>query len=177
MFTLERITQAAASLVLRYGVKGFTIDPWNTVEHDFSSMTETQYIERALNKLTIFKQVHDIAIFLVAHPKKIAKREEGVYEVPSLYDIAGSSNFYNKCDFGITVYRNFTAGVSEIYIQKCKYKNLGEIGYTKLVYDFMTNRFCSVHDEYNKSSFLPKPQQATFEDDMFSSEGIDDVPF
>lgn len=176
-FTLDKILKSCSSLVMRHGIKGFTIDPWNMIDHDFSSMTETQYIERSINKLTVFKQKHDIAIFLVAHPTKMQK-SNGVYEVPSLYDIAGSSNFYNKCDFGITVYRNFVTNETEVYIQKCKYKNLGKIDYTKMTYNVVNNRFTPIGHEHDRRSLLPAPEQIDMglEEELGEFNEIDITP-
>ena len=158
-FTLDKILEVGRQLVFRYGVRGFTIDPWNTVEHDFKGLTETQYIEKALNKLTIYKQVNDLCIFLIAHPTKIRKTE-GVFDVPSLYDISGSSNFYNKTDFGITIYRNFLTGFTELYVQKVKFKNLGTIDWTRFSYDVLTNRYSPENEDYFRGSLLPEPAQS-----------------
>ena len=147
MFTLDEILNTAKSLVLRYGIKGFTIDPWSMVTHDFTSFNEHQYIERALNKITLFKQINDLCIFLVAHTRKMQKVRDnksdyyGLHEIPTLYDIAGSSHFYNKADFGITVYRNFNTKMIEVYVQKSKYKHLGDIGLANFHYDKVTSRF------------------------------------
>jgi len=145
MFTLDNILQIARNLVVRYGIKGLTIDPWNTITHDFGSKSETQYTEDALNKITLWKQENDVAVFLVAHPKKMTKQQSGenagLHEIPSLYDIAGSSNFYNKADMGICVYRNFKENLTYFYMQKVKYRNLGEIGLCSFKYNTLNNRF------------------------------------
>jgi twinkle protein len=153
MYTMSQLLSIAKSLVLRHGVKGFTIDPWNTIKHDYSTgLTETQYIEVALNELTIFKQVHDIAIFLVAHPRKMSKIKDmnhpmfGLHEVPTLYDISGSKSFYDKADVGITVYRNFSTGLTTAYVQKIKFKHLGEVGMQNLEYGKDTSRYRPVNE-------------------------------
>ena len=65
----------------------------------------------------------------------------GLYEVPSMYDIAGSSNFYNKADMGISIYRNFKDGMTYFYMQKVKYRNLGEVGLCTFKYNILNNRF------------------------------------
>ena len=145
MFTLENILDIGKGLVQRYGIDGFVIDPWNTIEHDFAGKSETQYTEKALNTITLWKQRHDCAVFLVAHPKKLPKiqtgENSGLYEVPSMYDIAGSSNFFNKTDIGITIYRNFKEGLTYFYVQKMKYRNLGEVGFATFKYNKLNNRF------------------------------------
>lgn len=158
-FTLDRILEIGRSLVFRYGIKGFTIDPWNTIAHEFTGMSETQYTGICLNKLTAFKQVNDVCVFLVAHPTKIKKRQDGQFEVPNMYDISGSSNFFNKTDVGISVYRNFSTKVTEVYLQKMKYRNLGKVDRIDFQYNEINNRFGPTgYTEFN-DSLLPKPQQ------------------
>lgn len=145
MFTLDNILDIARNLVLRHGIKGLTIDPWNTISHDFGSKSETQYIEDALNKITLWKQENDVAVFLVAHPKKMQKIQSGdnagLHEIPSMYDISASANFFNKADVGICVYRNFKEDLTYFYIQKMKYRNLGQVGFCTFKYNKLNNRF------------------------------------
>ncbi|MDR3117863.1 MAG: hypothetical protein LBU44_00305, partial [Mediterranea sp.] len=38
--------------------------------------------------------------------------------VPNLYDINSSAAFYNKCDIGLTVERDYNAGATRIHIKK-----------------------------------------------------------
>jgi twinkle protein len=145
MYTLDNILDISRNLVMRHGIKGLTIDPWNTIAHDFGGKSETQYIEDALNRITLWKQVNDVAVFVVAHPKKMQKQQSGenagLHEVPTLYDIAGSSNFFNKADMGICIYRNFKEGLTYFYMQKVKYRNLGEVGVCTFKYNALNNRF------------------------------------
>jgi twinkle protein len=169
VFSMEEILNRAKALILQYGINCLTIDPWNTIDHDFGMFNEHQYIERMLTKLTIFKQMHNIAIFLVAHPRKIQKIKDknselvGLYEVPTLYDISGSSNFFNKADFGITIYRNFVAERIEVYVQKAKYKNLGQLGTCDFHYNIVNGRFNEVADSLDNKVEAPEPRQAELE--------------
>ena len=45
-----------------------------------------------------------------------------------MYDISGSSHWFNKPDNGISVYRDFETGTTTIYVQKVRYKYIGKIG-------------------------------------------------
>ena len=65
----------------------------------------------------------------------------GKMEIPNLYDINGSANFYNKTDFGVTVYRDFTENVVNVFIQKIKFKHLGEVGNAQYVYNYINGRY------------------------------------
>jgi hypothetical protein len=51
------------------------------------------------------------------------KQENAKYAVPTLYDIAGSANFYNKTDFGITVYRDMVERLTHVYVQKVRFRH------------------------------------------------------
>ena len=81
VFTIDAILKAAASLVKRHGIKGLVIDPYNKIHSSLGSQSETLYINDFLTKLTIFKQKYDIHIFLVAHPRKMSKGENQLYDV------------------------------------------------------------------------------------------------
>jgi len=153
VFTIDAILRAAAGLVKRHGIKGLIIDPYNKIHAPFGSQSETQYINEFLTKLTIFKQKYDIHIFLVAHPRKMSKKDNGQYEVPTLYDIAGSANFYNQVDNGITVYRNFETGLSHVYVQKIKFRHLGEIGEAVFQYNMQNGRYNEIGEGVDNESY------------------------
>lgn len=119
--TVEGILEKGKELVKRHGVNALVIDPWNYVEHKMPrGYSETQYISEALTQVKRFKDRNGCHVFLVAHPTKI-KKSNGVFELPTLYDIAGSAHFYNKTDNGIVVYRDYNAGVTEIHVQKIRW--------------------------------------------------------
>jgi twinkle protein len=144
-FTIDTILAAAKSLVKSRGVKILVIDPYNKLEHKYND-SETQYISRFLDKLVKFAKMNDILVVLVAHPKKMSKDASGKFEVPSLYDISGSANFFNKTDYGLTVHRvsdesSMLTNNVEVYIQKIKYKHLGKTGMIPLEYDYVSGRF------------------------------------
>jgi len=166
-FTIDNILQISKDSIKKYGVNGIIIDPYNKIEHQYDrNTTETNYISRLLDKLTIFAKENDILLFLVAHPKKMAKIN-GVYEVPSLYDINGSANFYNKTDFGVTVYRNFDTGIVDIYIQKAKFKHLGTVGYVSQRYNVNNGRYSDMNDfepDFDNSNWLIQNEFEEIED-------------
>tara|TARA_R110001606_G_scaffold343624_2_gene492215 strand:- start:15 stop:1694 length:1680 start_codon:yes stop_codon:yes gene_type:complete len=159
VFTIDSILEAAAGLVKRHGIKGLIIDPYNKIHAPIGSQSETQYINDFLTKLTIFKQKYDIHIFLVAHPRKMNKKDNGLYDVPTLYDIAGSANFYNQVDNGITVYRNFETGFSHIYVQKVKFRHIGEIGEAIFNYNLQNGRYHETGEHPDNEPYLKMGQQ------------------
>ena len=144
--TIDKILNNARSYIKSKGIKILVIDPFNKLDHQQGKyQTETQYISVFLDKLTMFAKINDILIFLVAHPRKLEKSA-----VPTLYDIAGSSHFYNKTDYGFTVHRvfdsnNLMTNEIEVHWQKIKFKNLGEQGVSELVYNYKNGRFEKRH--------------------------------
>lgn len=178
-YSLDSIIEKAKVLVKRKGIKGLLIDPWNKVEHTFGKgENETNYISKELDKLISFDQDYSVFSIIVAHPAKMKKAfKSTLYEVPSLYDIAGSSNWFNKPDIGITFYRNFTTGFSEVYIQKMKYDHLGKQGLCVLKWNPKNSRFNGSGKEYDNSNWLlGKPHQTEVEINAEQTEP-EDLPF
>jgi len=142
--TLDWILDTARAAVLRYGSRGLIIDPYNEIEHRRpQSMTETEYVSELLGKVRRFAQLHDLHIWIVAHPAKM-QRENGKLPPPTLYDISGSANWANKADLGIVVHRPDPIGdptTTEIYVRKVRFKSVGKIGVTSLRYHKVTGRF------------------------------------
>jgi len=71
-----------------------------------------------------FCRKNDILIFLVAHPRKPATNEAGVYE-PSFYDIKGGGEFYDMSPHGILVQRDYVNDVVMAKVLKVKFAHLG----------------------------------------------------
>jgi twinkle protein len=140
-FTLDNILDSVRSLVRKKGIKAFVIDAWNKLDHQYTT-SETKYISEQLDKIVMFCERNKVHCFLVAHPTKISKnRDTGLYEVPNLYSISGSANFYNKTANGLTVYRNYETGQTEVYIQKVKFKHWGQTGCVHLGWDSTNGRY------------------------------------
>jgi twinkle protein len=148
--TVESVMKSALSLVKSKGIKILVIDPYNKLEHQYTSKTsETQYISKFLDILTNFARFNNVLIILVAHPTKMQRGE-----VPTLYHISGSANFYNKCDYGMTVHRelnedNLMSNLVELHVQKVKFKNLGKQAVIKLKYNYINGRFERRDDDIN----------------------------
>lgn len=139
-FKLENILDSVRQLVRKRGVNSFVIDAWNKLDHQYT-VNETKYISEQLDKITRFCELNKVHCFLVAHPTKIRKDEKGNYDIPNLYSISGSANFYNKTANGITVYRNFDTNLTEIHIQKVKFKHWGETGCVHLAWNRDNGRY------------------------------------
>lgn len=140
-WTVDNVLDLAKALVLRKGIRGLVIDPWNELEHSPpNGMTETIYIGNTLKRIRQFARAHGVHVWVVAHPQKPQRDREGNYPVPSLYDISGSSNWRNKCDNGICVWRDFTDATKavDIHVQKIRFRQIGKLGMAKLKYEAPT---------------------------------------
>ena len=104
--TIDWLLDTARAAVMRHGVRGLIVDPWNEIEHRRpANMTETEFVSQTLSRFKRFAEVHDCHVWIVAHPAKM-RREDGKIPVPSLYDISGSANWANKADLGVVVHRS-----------------------------------------------------------------------
>jgi twinkle protein len=146
-WTLENIFQIAQALILRHGIKGLVIDPWNEIEHVRPShLSESEYIGLSLKKVRQFARRSGLHIWIVAHPAKLYRSKDGKYPMPTLYDISGSANWFNKIDNGIVVYRDKGNPESpvEVHVQKVRLRETGEVGDVKFKY----NRVIADYEEY-----------------------------
>jgi twinkle protein len=141
-FTLDNIISSVKQLIRRKGINAFVIDAWNKIDHHYTG-NETQYISKALDKLALFCETNNVHLFLVAHPTKIQKdKQTGKFEVPNLYQINGSANFFNKTSNGISVYRNFGEDKStSVFVQKVKFKHWGSVGSVCFNWNYENGRY------------------------------------
>jgi twinkle protein len=191
-FQVDTILDRAKYLVRRRGIKALVIDPYNRLESTRGKLNETEYISELLDKLTNFAQINDILIILMAHPTKMQKNKDGEPEIPSLYDISGSANFYNKADFGIVVHRNRLDNTVEVYVKKVKFRHLGECGMALFKYNLNNGRYVPYtngiepvwdNDNHIQKELLRRAQEAeqaatfNFDDDLPFGGDDEDCPF
>ena len=138
-FTLDSILDHCKKLKYRKGLDFFVIDAWNKLEHKGDGSTND--IGRSLDKIVTFCEVNNVHCFLVAHPTKMKKSDGKTFDVPTLYDINGSSNFYNKADNGICVYRDKEQGIAYVYVQKVKFSHWGEESMVSYSYEPNSTRY------------------------------------
>jgi len=143
--TIQGLLSKLREIVLKTGVKGVIIDPWNYIEHKVpAGYTETQYISEVLSLIKEFAVITDTHVFIVAHPKKLQKDNTGQYPPATMYDISGSAHFFNKTDNGVSVYRDYTNNTVRVYTQKVRFHWQGKIGYTDYNYDTFTRKYIQI---------------------------------
>ncbi len=142
--TIDAILERVRVLVYRMGCKGVVVDPWNELEHSRpASMSETEYISGALGSMRRFARHHDVHLWLVAHPTKLKRDEDGNEPVPTLWDISGSAHFRNKCDAGFVIWRDLKDATKPVLVdvQKIRFAETGELGIVGFSYDRLTGRY------------------------------------
>lgn len=133
--SVETILKKARATVLRHGVRGVIIDPWNEIEHDVKAgEREDQYISRSLSSIRRFARFNGVHVFVVAHPRTLIKdKDTGKYKPPTMYEISGGANWRNKADNGICVHRpEVNSPAVEIHVQKIRFREVGRLGTARL---------------------------------------------
>lgn len=142
--TVDSLIERLKSIVMRRGVRGVVLDPWNEIDHTrLGSMSETEYISLSLSKLRAFARSHGVHLWIVAHPTKLQKESDGSYPVPTPYDVAGSAHWRNKADNCIAVWRDTKSNddMVEVHVQKVRKKSVGRAGMARLRYDRVTGNY------------------------------------
>ncbi|MCC6943762.1 MAG: toprim domain-containing protein [Thermomicrobiales bacterium] len=161
--TIDAVLERSLAIVVRHGIDGLVIDPWNNFDHSRpNGMTETEYVHMWLTKLRYFDLNHDVHIWLAAHPTKLRRSEkDGKFPVATPYDISGSAGFFNKADNCISVYRHKEDDSKpvEIHVQKIRFSEDGGLGMAELRYDKVTGRYSDVSrpvPTYGKPMAMPR---------------------
>jgi twinkle protein len=131
------------------GKVAVVLDPWNELDHvPLQGMNETQMTNWELMRwrqwVKRFGRVHG---FIVAHPAKPQKDRDGNYRDVGLYDISGSSAWYNKSDAGIIIRRR-EDNTTIVDVEKCRWKHLGKKGTAQLLFNTGTGTY---RDDENRA--------------------------
>ena len=145
--TIESILDRAEAAVLRLGVRGLVIDPFNYIEFADGESTETKVISDMLTKIRLFAISHDVHVWFIAHPR-----------------ILRSAAWFSKADFGITIARPWQHSPVvaddfgnkshsmpqdskvEVHVWKCRFKWLGKVGMAKLDYNPANGCYAPTYD-------------------------------
>ncbi|KAL3616807.1 hypothetical protein CASFOL_039201 [Castilleja foliolosa] len=145
--SISWVLDLARIAVLRHGVRGLVIDPYNELDHQRPpNQTETEYVSQMLTKIKRFAQHHSCHVWFVAHPRQLHNWVGGP---PNIYDISGSAHFINKCDNGIVIHRNRDpeAGpidIVQVCVRKVRNKVVGTIGDAYLSYNRVTGEYMDI---------------------------------
>ena len=128
-YTLESVLRKGAELVKRKGIKCLVIDPFNKIR-DIDCHTEdvNRYTMEYLTKIEMFAKKYDVLVFIVAHPTKMYRGENGKIQEPTMYNIKGGGEWYDASYHGLLVHRDYEAKNTKVKVLKVKFQNLGENG-------------------------------------------------
>ncbi len=128
-YTLESVLRKGAELVKRKGIKCLVIDPFNKVrDTNAHSDDVNRYTMDYLQKIEIFAKKYDVLVFIVAHPTKMYKGQDGKIEEPTMYNIKGGGEWYDASYHGLLVHRDYENKTVKAKVLKVKFQNLGENG-------------------------------------------------
>ena len=126
-YTLEHVLKKGAELVKRKGIKCLVIDPYNKVTADGKNkLNVNDYTMEYLAKIDQFCKKYDVLVFIVAHPTKMYKKDDGTMDEPSMYSIKGGGEWYDASYHGILVHRDYKNHTVKAKVLKVKFQNLGE---------------------------------------------------
>lgn len=195
---LDSIMNYILYLKKTQNVSGFLIDAWNKIDHTRpTGIQETDFISRELDRMLVFLEMNDLFGQIIAHPTKMERKIGGNYKRPGLYDIKGSSAWYEKADIGIVIHRDKyrkTSGKDEndeiiweidntapnLFIcEKMKFDELGEEGEIKMWMD-RNNGDRFIFDNPHAKKLKSKEAQKAMDlpDNIKDAIGdTDDLPF
>lgn len=153
---IDDIIERAKVAVMRYGVRGVVIDPYNYIDKP-RDMAETEYVSELMTKLKQFAVGHEAHVWFIAHPTKLKRDESGRIPPPGGYEISGSAAWYAKADCGLTVHRGLQDCETEIHLWKVRFKWVGKQGMTMLAYDPETGRYTDGRTSRLQATNLPTP--------------------
>jgi hypothetical protein len=146
---LNDLLLSMTETVRKYGVKLLVVDNLMTIDMDANADNELLKQTDVINKLIRFAIKFQVAVVLVAHPRKLQTGES-----IGLYSVSGSSNIINLSHRAISLKRVTKKEKAEgclfdVKVGVLKDRIAGRItNEVGLHYDAMTRRFYSNKDEF-----------------------------
>lgn len=143
VLNIGQLLERTLYLTERHGLKAIMIDPFNYLDLESGSRSETECVSELMSQLQRFAKAYKCHVFLVAHPTKMKRLGPGGM---SLYNISGSAHFYNKCDMGIVLERNYDLEKGDsrelrVKVEKVRNNLAGTQGSTTLLFDWKCRRY------------------------------------
>lgn len=147
---INSINEKFRHLVLKKGIDGVMIDPFNQLDHvQKPFQREDQYLSEMLKDIKRFALLNNVVYVIVAHPKNPSYNQDRSLPVVDMYDIAGGAMWGNKCDQILSYYRpNYHVDKNSpevnVYVQKLKRKRTGgKCGDFPLTLVWSKKRYCN----------------------------------
>jgi twinkle protein len=170
---LETIHTIFRSLILRHGIDGFLIDPWNQLDHIIDNR-EDLYLSKALKEIKRFALINDVSYNIIAHPKTITPNKDNQLPEVQVFHVAGGVMWNNKIDNIIAIerpnwYSDKTSGLTRAKTHKIKRRRTGgSLGEADFNYLFSSSRYAECpndmvicdpkrSDQYKKGKKIQPP--------------------
>ena len=155
---IEWILSKAKQSVLKFGIKGMIIDPYNEINSAREgNKREDEHIRDIISKCKKFCRTHEVVIWMVAHPSKLPRKDDGSIYVPTMYDVSGSAHWNNMSDVGLVVYRDFDTKKTRVITRKIREQGLyGNIGECFFDYDVVSRVYKESLDPNRQTESLAK---------------------
>lgn len=164
---LDTIHTIFRSLILRHGIDGFLLDPWNQLDHIIDSR-EDLYLSKALKEIKTFSLINDVSYNIIAHPKGMLPNKDNELPEVQVWHIAGGPMWNNKADNILSVerpqwYSDKTSGHTKVKTHKIKRRRTGgSLGECDFGYVLRESRYC----EKDTDKIICDPKRAAQYKDM-----------
>jgi len=107
--TPEYVKKKFMELILKEGVSGCCIDPFNQMDNEYAKAggRSDKYLETFLSDCKRFAQQNNLYFSLIAHPTKLKKEPSGNYPCPDVFDLAGGAMWNNKVENMLVYHRPY----------------------------------------------------------------------
>lgn len=141
-------------LILKKGVDGVVIDPFNQLDHNQKAyQREDQYLSEIFKDIKRFALLNNVTYNIVAHPKTPKYEQDKSLPVVDMYDLYGGSMWGNKADHILSYHRprwheDKNSPEVQIHIQKVKRKRTGgKQGTVEMVLVWSQKRYYETGEE------------------------------
>lgn len=162
---IDDLINYGTMMVQRYGIRCLVLDNWTVIDKSIPRDEDARdYYGTLLGRLSKFAKKNDCGVILVAHPRKL-EEVNGVYKIPTGYDIYGTSHFYNLVDNGISLRAG--DGYTDYHVWKVRHQEfVGQPAFGKM--NFIKDKG-GIYTDFGHT-------EGRF-DDYIQSQEIDDTPF
>lgn len=181
--TPQYIMEVFLELIIKEKVDGVDIDPFNQLTNDYNKFQRSdKYLEWVLSIFSRFAQINNVFFWIIAHPVKMNKANDGNYPCPDVYDLADGAMWNAKMDNILVYHRPFAQTdpqnpTCEFYSKKVRrQKIVGKKGFVVFEMLFKTRRFFFNGIDHlqlmlNKNNIDFKNQQINAEQGWIPYEG------
>lgn len=140
---IDWILDKSRAACVRHGVKGIIIDPYNEIDATRTGgKREDEHIRDMISACKQFNRRHNTAMWMVAHPAKLRRQDNGEYPIPTMYDISGAAHWHNMTDAGLVIHRDFANEQTLVVTRKIREQGLyGTIGEAAFQFNVSTRVF------------------------------------